>query len=137
MTTGQVRFGTRIVLPDGTHTSFLEMAQEQGWKVTDTGYMVGMMKGEDGTVEERVFHFPYAYGGGRVAQTTDIQPISNRFCHWIKRPVVGAAAKKMKPTQWLKIMPGVGPISVLVMVAYYPLIEQFKRGRGTLSKRHG
>lgn len=62
MTTGQVRFGTRIVLPDGKHMSFLEMAQEEGWKVTDTGYMVGMMKGEDGTVEERVFHFPYCFG---------------------------------------------------------------------------
>lgn len=58
----KVRFGTRIILPDGVHKSFMEMAHEEGWKVTDDGYMVGMMAGEDGTVTERVFHFPYGYG---------------------------------------------------------------------------
>lgn len=59
---GKVRFGTRIILPDGTHISFMEMAAREGWKVTDDGYMVGPMKGEDGTVEERAFHFPYSHG---------------------------------------------------------------------------
>lgn len=59
---GKVRFGTRIILPDGRHMSFMEMAASEGWKVTDDGYMVGMMKGEDGTVEERAFHFPYSHG---------------------------------------------------------------------------
>ncbi len=59
---GKVRFGTRIILPDGRHISFMEIAASEGWKVTDDGYMVGMMKSEDGTVEERVFHFPYSHG---------------------------------------------------------------------------
>ncbi|MCT4559724.1 MAG: hypothetical protein N4A61_16890 [Pelagimonas sp.] len=59
---GKVRFGTRIILPDGSDTSFMEMAAREGWKVTDEGYMVGQMKGEDGTVAERVFHFPYTHG---------------------------------------------------------------------------
>lgn len=59
---GKVRFGTRIILPDGRHMSFMEMAASEGWKVTDDGYMVGMMKGEDGAVEERAFHFPYSHG---------------------------------------------------------------------------
>lgn len=59
---GKVRFGTRIILPDGRHMSFMEMAASEGWRISDDGYMVGMMKGEDGTVAERVFHFPYRYG---------------------------------------------------------------------------
>lgn len=59
---GKVRFGTRVILPDGRDTSLMELAHEEGWKVTDEGYMVGQMKGDDGTVAERVFHFPYRYG---------------------------------------------------------------------------
>lgn len=59
---GKVRFGTRIILPDGRDTSLMELAHEEGWKVTDDGYMIGQMQGEDGTVEERAFHFPYRYG---------------------------------------------------------------------------
>ncbi len=59
---GKVRFGTRIILPDGTHMSCMEIAASEGWKVTDDGYMVGMMKNENGAAEERVFHFPYSYG---------------------------------------------------------------------------
>ncbi|MCT4553323.1 MAG: hypothetical protein N4A53_01410 [Pelagimonas sp.] len=35
----------------------MELAHQEGWKVTDDGYMVGQMQGE-----ERVFHFPYRYG---------------------------------------------------------------------------
>lgn len=58
---GKVRFGTRIILPNGRHTSFLEMAQDEGWKVSDVGYMVATMVGADGTVAERAFHFPYAF----------------------------------------------------------------------------
>ena len=59
---GRVRFGTRITLPDGRDTSLMELAHEEGWKVSDDGYMVGQMVGEDGTIKERVFHFPYTYG---------------------------------------------------------------------------
>ena len=59
---GKMRFGTRIILPDGRDTSLMELAHEEGWKVTDDGYMIGMMKGDDGAVEERAFHFPYRYG---------------------------------------------------------------------------
>lgn len=59
--TGKVRFGTRIILPDGKHMSFFEMAQQEGWKVSEDGYMVAMMKTENG-VQEKKFHFPYAHG---------------------------------------------------------------------------
>jgi len=59
---GKVRFGTRIILPDGTHMSFMEMAADEGWKVSDDGYMVGSIQGEDGTLREQKFLFPYAYG---------------------------------------------------------------------------
>jgi len=59
---GKVRFGTRIILPDGRHMSFLEMAQSEDWKVSEDGYMVGMMKGEDGTLKEQTFLFPYSHG---------------------------------------------------------------------------
>jgi len=59
---GKVRFGTRVILPDGRDVSLMELAHEEGWKVTDAGYMVGRMKGDDGTVAERAFHFPYLYG---------------------------------------------------------------------------
>jgi len=59
---GVVRFGTRIILPDGKHKSFMEMAASEGWKVSDDGYMVGMIKGEDGELLEQKFHFPYAHG---------------------------------------------------------------------------
>lgn len=58
---GKVRFGTRVILPDGRDVSLMELAHEEGWKVTDEGYMVGQMKGDDGTVAERAFHFPYRY----------------------------------------------------------------------------
>ena len=59
---GKVRFGTRIILPDGRHMSFMEMAASEGWRVSDDGYMVGMMKGEDGELQEQKFLFPYAHG---------------------------------------------------------------------------
>ena len=59
---GKVRFGTRVILPDGRDMSFLEMAHEEGWNITDEGYMVGRIKSNDGTVQERVFHFPYTHG---------------------------------------------------------------------------
>ena len=59
---GKVRFGTRIILPDGWHMSFMEMAASEGWRVSDDGYMVGMMKGEDGKLREQKFLFPYAHG---------------------------------------------------------------------------
>ena len=56
------RFGTRIILPDGRHRSFMEMAAEEGWKVTEDGHMFGQVKFEDGTVSEQSFKFPYIYG---------------------------------------------------------------------------
>ena len=59
---GKVRFGTRIILPDGRHMSFMEMAASEGWRVSDDGYMVGHMKGEDGELQEQKFLFPYAHG---------------------------------------------------------------------------
>ena len=59
---GKVRFGTRVILPDGQHMSFLEMAAREGWRVSDDGYMVGMLKGEDGQLRPQKFHFPYGYG---------------------------------------------------------------------------
>ncbi len=59
---GKVRFGTRIILPDGRHMSFMEMAASEGWRVSDDGYMVGMIKGENGEPQEQKFLFPYAYG---------------------------------------------------------------------------
>ena len=62
MKKGKVRFGTRIILPDGRHMSFMEMAASEGWRVSDDGYMVGMMKGENGELQEQKFLFPYAHG---------------------------------------------------------------------------
>ncbi|QBY00720.1 hypothetical protein E2K80_08225 [Rhodophyticola sp. CCM32] len=59
---GKVRFGTWIILPDGRHMSFMEMAANEGWRVSDDGYMVAMMKGEDGALQEQKFLFPYAHG---------------------------------------------------------------------------
>lgn len=59
---GKVRFGTRIILPDGKHMSFMEMAASEGWKISDDGYMVGMVKGEDSELQEQKFHFPYSHG---------------------------------------------------------------------------
>jgi hypothetical protein len=59
---GMARFGTRIILPDGRHRSFMEMAAEEGWKVTENGYMFGRVKLEDGRVVEHSFKFPYVHG---------------------------------------------------------------------------
>lgn len=59
---GKVRLGTRIILPDGQHTSFMEMAANEGWRISDDGHMIGVMKGEDGSLKERTFMFPYGYG---------------------------------------------------------------------------
>ncbi|MEP4708914.1 MAG: hypothetical protein ABJ007_03235 [Pseudophaeobacter sp.] len=59
---GKVRFGTRIILPDDRHMSFMEMAASEGWRVSDDGYMVAMRKGEGGTFQEQKFLFPYAHG---------------------------------------------------------------------------
>ncbi|MEP5758398.1 MAG: hypothetical protein ABJ327_03605 [Litoreibacter sp.] len=62
MREGKLRFGTRIILPDGRDMSFMEMAQSEGWKVTDDGYMVASLNGEDGALHEQTFVFPYAHG---------------------------------------------------------------------------
>ncbi|MEP2781125.1 MAG: hypothetical protein ABJP33_01650 [Pseudoruegeria sp.] len=59
---GKVRFGTRIILPDGRHMSLMELAASEGWRVSDDGYMVSTMKGEDGELQEQKFLFPYAHG---------------------------------------------------------------------------
>ena len=58
---GQVRFGTRIILPDGRHMSFMEMAQSKGWGISDDGFMTAKVKTENG-VDEQKFFFPYAHG---------------------------------------------------------------------------
>ncbi|MEL6653893.1 MAG: hypothetical protein AAFQ87_24125, partial [Bacteroidota bacterium] len=60
---GQVRFGTRISTPDGKKSiSFMEIAKRQGWSLSDDGYMVGKIEGEDGSVQESKFPFPYTHG---------------------------------------------------------------------------
>lgn len=60
---GKVRFGTRTILPDGTHMSFMEMAASEGWKVSSgDGCMIGMVKDENGTLREQKFLFPYTHG---------------------------------------------------------------------------
>ena len=57
---GQSRFGTRISTPDGKKSvSVMEIAERQGWSLSEDGYTVGKMKGEDGTVQEGKFPFPY------------------------------------------------------------------------------
>lgn len=58
---GMVRFGTRIILPDGRYMSFMEMAQSKGWGVSEDGAMTAKEKTENG-VEEQKFFFPYTYG---------------------------------------------------------------------------
>ena len=58
----KVRFGTRIILPDGQHISFMDIAASEGWRVSDDGYMVGMMKGENGELQEQKYLFPYTHG---------------------------------------------------------------------------
>ncbi|MEP1536468.1 MAG: hypothetical protein ABJQ34_06780 [Paracoccaceae bacterium] len=59
---GKVRFGTQIVLSDGRHISFMEIAESNGWQISNDGYMVVMAKGDDGTLQAQKFHFPYTYG---------------------------------------------------------------------------
>ena len=60
---GQIRFGTRFSTPDGKKsTSAMEMAQSRGWELSDDGYMVAMIKGEDDITREEKFHFPYTHG---------------------------------------------------------------------------
>ncbi|WP_166415453.1 hypothetical protein [Cochlodiniinecator piscidefendens] len=59
---GKIRFGTQIIRSDGQYISLMELAATEGWRVSDDGYMVGMMKGEDGTLREQTFLFPYVYG---------------------------------------------------------------------------
>ncbi|MEP5821271.1 hypothetical protein [Tateyamaria sp.] len=60
---GQIRFGTRISTPDGTKSvSVMEIAERQGWSLSDDGYMVGKIEGADGTVQEGQFPFPYTHG---------------------------------------------------------------------------
>lgn len=59
---GKVRFGTRVILPDGRHISLMEMAASEGWRVSDDGYMISMMKTEDGAFQEQKFLFPYVHG---------------------------------------------------------------------------
>ncbi|MGR3608641.1 MAG: hypothetical protein ACU0BN_07250 [Sulfitobacter sp.] len=59
---GQVRFGTRVVLPNGRHTSLQEIAEAEGWRVSNDGYMVRELTAEDGAMKEQKFLFPYLYG---------------------------------------------------------------------------
>jgi len=60
---GQIRFGTRISTPDGKKSiSVMEIAERQGWKLSDDGYMVGKIEGADGTVQDGKFQFPYTHG---------------------------------------------------------------------------
>ena len=59
---GQIRFGTRVIMPDGKSMSLMEIAATEGWRVSDDGYMVGMLRNGDGSLEEQRFHFPYIYG---------------------------------------------------------------------------
>lgn len=60
---GQIRFGTRISTPDGKKSvSVMEIAERQGWSLSDDGYMVGKIEGADGTVQEGQFPFPYTHG---------------------------------------------------------------------------
>lgn len=57
---GQIRFGTRISTPDGKQSvSVMEIAEQKGWSLSDDGYMIGKIEGEDGTLEESKFPFPY------------------------------------------------------------------------------
>ncbi len=57
---GQIRFGTRISTPDGKKSvSVMEIAERKGWSLSDDGYMVGKIEGEDGTLHESKFPFPY------------------------------------------------------------------------------
>lgn len=60
---GQIRFGTRISTPDGkSSTSVMDIAKIRDWKLSDDGYMVAMIKGEDGTLQEQKLLFPYTHG---------------------------------------------------------------------------
>ena len=60
---GQIRFGTRISTPDGKKSiSVMEIAERQGWSLSDDGYMVGKIEVADGTVQEGKFPFPYTHG---------------------------------------------------------------------------
>ena len=60
---GQIRFGTRISTPDGKKSiSVMEIAERQGWSLSDDGYMVGKIEDKDGTIQEGKFPFPYTYG---------------------------------------------------------------------------
>ncbi|WP_415404108.1 hypothetical protein [Tateyamaria sp. SN3-11] len=60
---GQIRFGTRISTPDGKKSiSVMEIAERQGWGLSDDGYMVGKIEGADGTIQEGKFPFPYTDG---------------------------------------------------------------------------
>ncbi|MGR3609909.1 MAG: hypothetical protein ACU0BN_13775 [Sulfitobacter sp.] len=57
----QVRFGTKVVLPDGRHSSLQDIAEREGWGVSDDGYMVRALSDEEGAVGEQKFLFPYLY----------------------------------------------------------------------------
>ena len=59
---GTLRFGTRLILPDGRHMSLMEMAAAEGWQVSDDGYMVSMVEGDNGQFQEQKFSFPYEHG---------------------------------------------------------------------------
>lgn len=59
---GQIRFGTRISTPDGKKsTSVMDIVKSRGWGLSDDGYMIAMIKGEDGTAREEKFAFPYTH----------------------------------------------------------------------------
>ncbi|MEP3297889.1 MAG: hypothetical protein ABJO27_15705, partial [Pseudoruegeria sp.] len=60
--TGKVRFGTPIFTPDSeTNTSIMEIAERQGWALSEDGFFLALVKGEDGISREERFAFPYTY----------------------------------------------------------------------------
>ena len=59
---GMLRFGTRLILADGRHISLMEMAAGEGWQISDDGYMVAMVRGDNGQLQEQKFSFPYEHG---------------------------------------------------------------------------
>lgn len=59
---GMLRFGTRLILADGRHISLMEMAAGEGWQISEDGYMVAMVRGDNGQLQEQKFSFPYEHG---------------------------------------------------------------------------
>ncbi|MCB9994108.1 MAG: hypothetical protein H6873_10690 [Hyphomicrobiaceae bacterium] len=59
--TGQIRLGTRVILPDGRDLSVLQMSQMYGWGITMDGYMIADIKLDDGSVRKQTFLFPWTF----------------------------------------------------------------------------